>query len=162
MNVEIERKFLIPKWHEMSNSIEKAKHTKHIEQFYLSSGDNSELMTRVRIIDNKFAQLCMKSSGLYERDEFEYEIPYNDALALRGYALYYPIKKFRHYFEHDEHLFEIDEFTDHNLGLVVAELELKSVDEEYTVPEWFGEDVTPQEKYCNCNLAQNPYNLWGK
>ena len=160
MNIEIERKFLIHGWHEMDGSIKKAKHTKKIKQFYLSV--SGETITRVRTIDNTFAQLCIKSSELYEREEFEYEIPIHDARRLQGYAMYHPIKKLRHYYRYDGHLFEIDEFCDHNFGLVIAELELKSADEKYTVPEWFGEDVTQHERYYNFNITQNPYSLWEK
>jgi len=160
MNIEIERKFIINDWWDRASSVKKAKKTKQITQFYLSV--EGEAVTRVRIINNRFAQICIKSEGLYEREEFEYEIPVDDARRLNSYAIYHTVKKLRHYMNHEGHLFEIDEFLTHNAGLCIAEVELDAVDEKVIVPDWFGEDVTGQERYYNVNMSKTPYSLWEK
>jgi len=159
MDIEIEKKYLVSK--EDFKTIEtlpRSKLTKNISQFYLSVGDKT--VSRVRIIDNKKARLCIKSNGLYERDEFEYKIPLYDAFALKNHALFSPVNKIRHYVDYAGHTFEIDEFCDVNYGLIIVEVELKGINEPCELPHWVGEDVTHLEKYCNCNIAQNPYNQW--
>jgi len=161
MNIEIEKKFLVKDWFDIVDSIPKYKPTKQITQFYLSVGDKS--VSRVRIIDNKDAKLCIKSKTLYERDEFEYDIPLADAERLsQRYSVFAPVNKLRHYVDFEGHIFEIDEFLMDNYGLVVAELELKDINETYTLPSWIGKDVTSYTDYYNFWLAQFPYKNWGK
>ena len=59
------------------------------------------------------------------RDEFEYEIPMDEAKQLLNLYCKRPyIEKTRHYVEYQHHLFEIDEFAGDNEGLIVAEVEL--------------------------------------
>ncbi|MEO2184953.1 MAG: hypothetical protein ABGX30_00110, partial [bacterium] len=58
------------------------------------------------------------------------------------------------------HTWEVDEFHGDNEGLVVAEIELDSEDEDFAIPEWVGEEVTPHERYYNMNLATHPYKDW--
>jgi adenylate cyclase len=54
----------------------------------------------------------------------------------------------------------VDEFHGDNEGLVVAEIELDSEGEDFAIPEWIGEEVTPDERYYNMNLATHPYKDW--
>ena len=54
----------------------------------------------------------------------------------------------------------MDEFHGNNVGLVVAEIELDSEDEDFAIPEWIGEEVTADERYYNMNLATHPYKDW--
>ena len=42
----------------------------------------------------------------------------------------------------------------------MAEIELKSEDEEFTLPEWAIEEVTGDKRYYNAYLAKNPYKKW--
>ena len=49
-----------------------------------------------------------------------------------------------------------------NEGLVVAEIELSDENEEYSIPEWVGEEVTSDIRYYNSNLMTNPYKNWKK
>ena len=57
---------------------------------------------------------------------------------------------------------EIDEFHGVNDGLVVAEIELESEDQQFEKPNFIGEEVTGQVKYYNMMLLKNPYTTWGK
>ena len=56
--------------------------------------------------------------------------------------------------------FEIDEFAGANLGLVLAEIELESEDEEFERPAWLGQEVSSDPRYFNSNLVTHPYADW--
>jgi adenylate cyclase len=43
---------------------------------------------------------------------------------------------------------------------VVAEIELDSEDEQFDIPEWVLEEVTPDPRYYNMNLTVNPFSQW--
>ena len=51
-------------------------------------------------------------------------------------------------------------FFGDNEGLVMAEIELPSVDASFEKPEWIGEEVTGDPRYYNSMLARNPYKNW--
>ena len=57
-------------------------------------------------------------------------------------------------------LWEVDEFLGDNEGLIVAEIELQSEDEIFSIPNWVDIEVTSEEKYYNSNLTLNPYKNW--
>ena len=70
------------------------------------------------------------------------------------------IEKTRHFVPYDGNLWEIDEFADENQGLVIAEIELAEVGQNFTKPPWLGAEVTHDLRYYNNNLAINPYKNW--
>ena len=70
------------------------------------------------------------------------------------------IDKTRYLVEFGKHTLEIDEYYGDNEGLVVAEVELGSVDEEYEIPPFLGEEVTGQVKYYNSFLMKCPFKDW--
>jgi adenylate cyclase len=70
------------------------------------------------------------------------------------------IDKRRHYVEHAGRLWEIDELLGDNAGLVVAEIELGSVDEAFARPDWLGPEATHAQRYYNLALASRPYSQW--
>jgi adenylate cyclase len=155
MAIEIECKFLLAneKWREnVSNSV-------IYKQGYLSSQPTNSI--RVRISD-KQAWLNIKSATIgTQRAEYEYEIPLSDAREILANLCLKPvIEKTRHFVTHENHLWEIDEFDGENSGLIVAEIELNSVDEIFEKPEWIGEEVTQDIRYYNNNLAREPYSQW--
>lgn len=155
MAIEIERKFLLKneKWREnVSNSV-------IYKQGYLSSQSTSSIRVR---ISNKQAWLNIKSATIgTQRAEYEYEIPLTDANEILANLCLKPvIEKTRHFVTHENHLWEIDEFDGENAGLIVAEIELNSVDETFIKPEWLGEEVTQDVRYYNNNLAREPYSQW--
>ena len=59
-----------------------------------------------------------------------------------------------------QHTFEVDEFYGDNEGLVVAEVELSSVDEVFERPTFIGIEVTGDRRYYNSMLTLQPYNTW--
>ena len=60
----------------------------------------------------------------------------------------------------DHHIWEVDVFLGENEGLIVAEIELKTEDESFKIPDWIAQEVTAEEKYFNSNLTLNPYKNW--
>ena len=57
-------------------------------------------------------------------------------------------------------VWEVDEFFGDNQGLVVAEIELESENQPFTLPDWLGAEVTTDARYYNANLAAVPYRSW--
>jgi CYTH domain-containing protein len=72
------------------------------------------------------------------------------------------IDKVRHLVNFNGHLFEVDEFSGENQGLVVAEVELASEDEDFEKPDWLGPEVTGDRRYYNSRLLANPYVTWNQ
>ena len=97
------------------------------------------------------------------RSEFEYNIPYADAISMLDVFGDNGITKIRHivYDQETGHKWEIDEFRGDNSGLVVAEIELPSEDDEVNLNHvWVGEEVTDDHRYYNSALVTKPYKSW--
>ncbi len=153
MGKEIERKFLVAK-----DTWRKGSGTKYC-QGYLNSA--KERTVRVRTVKDK-GYLTIKGITIdASRLEFEYKIPIKEADEMLHKLCEKPlIEKNRHKVEHGNLVWEIDEFFGKNEGLVVAEVELQSVDQKIERPEWLGEEVTGDPRYFNSNLIQNPFTKW--
>jgi len=147
MGLEIERKFLI-------KGIFKhlAEKKIRIRQSYFST--DPERIIRLRITDLK-GIVTFKSNikgESFSRNEWEFEIPLQDAEELIKICLPGTIDKTRYYIPVGRHMFEVDVFHGRNEGLVIAEIELASETEEFEKPEWLGEEVTGKPEYYNSNL----------
>ena len=154
MGKEIERKFLV----EDDSFRSLAKGTNY-RQGYLNSA--KERVVRVRTIDDKgFLTIKGITTGA-TRLEYEYEIPLKDAKAMLNELCEKPlIEKNRYKIKYKGLIWEVDEFFGENQGLIFAEVELETEDQQYEKPEWIGEEVTGDPKYFNSNLIQNPYKNW--
>ena len=155
MATEIEHKFLLA-----NNDWRSAvSHSVYYRQGYLSSQPTSSI--RVRISDNQ-AWLNIKSATIgTHRQEYEYEIPKTDADEILNHLCKKPlIEKTRYFVEHQGHTWEIDVFEGDNQGLIVAEIELSDIGEDFAKPAWLGEEVTHDLRYYNNNLANQPYSSW--
>lgn len=154
MAKEIERKFLVAHqaWRESVNTI-------HVfRQGYLSYG--SERTVRVRATEvTGYLTIKGITEGL-TRDEFEYEIPLADALALLQLCERPAIEKKRYIVPNGAHVWEVDVFEGVNEGLVVAEIELGSEDEAFDKPNWLGNEVSGDRKYSNSALSLHPFKDW--
>ena len=154
MAQEIERKFLITgeAWRELANGTT-------YRQGYLSTV--KERTVRVRTIDDKGFLTIKGITVGATRAEYEYEIPASDANEMLDDLCEQPIiEKNRYKVPLDGLIWEIDEFDGVNAGLVVAEVELESENQEFTKPEWIGEEVSNDPRYFNSNLIANPYTTW--
>ncbi|MDE5998358.1 MAG: CYTH domain-containing protein [Muribaculaceae bacterium] len=146
MSLEIEHKFLVK-----DNSYKSLfSYSVHISQGYLCK--EPERTVRVRIKDDKgFLTIKGKNSGAV-RAEFEYEISLEDAKKLLSMCVPPILEKIRYIVPFEGHIWEVDEFLGNKVGLVTAEIELKSDDEEYLLPNFVGENVTDNPNYYNSNL----------
>ncbi len=153
MNIEIERKFLLKNDSWKENAV-----GTHYAQGYLNqAGENT---VRVRIAGEKaFLTIKSKSKGI-SRQEFEYEIPEQDARELLKLSLTPIVEKIRYKIEYAGKCWEIDEFLGKNKGLYVAEIELNSEKEPFEKPEWLGKEVSDDKRYFNSRLARHPYSEW--
>ena len=148
MATEIERKFLITEGFSPDG-----EGTKYV-QGYLGEGHDS--VTRIRISGDK-AYLTIKgrNSGI-SRQEFEYEIPVNEAEELLKLCRKPLIEKTRYHVKVGNHVWEVDEFHGANEGLWLAEIELSDENESFDLPDWAGKEVTGDPRYYNVNLVQKP------
>lgn len=155
MVTEIERKFLLRNddWRALAGE------GVAYRQGYLVGSDRASVRVR---IEGEQAYLNIKSATLgIERMEFEYPIPREDAEVLLARLCQQPlIEKRRYTFMYEGKQWEIDVFEGDNAGLVVAEIELQSVDEEFVRPPWLGEEVSDDPRYYNVSLVTHPYREW--
>jgi adenylate cyclase len=155
MGVEIERKFLVD--HEKWDLVVKPEGIPY-RQGYILSDENRTV--RVRVSDKKsFLNLKSKSSNL-SRDEYEYEIPLQEGLEILRSFTTNGTEKIRYNIPFEGKLWEVDEFLGDNAGLIVAEIELESEDEEFAKPAWVTDEVTDDGKYTNAALAKHPFKNW--
>ena len=155
MPTEIERKFLVVNddWKKHADA------GVHIIQAYIGSNEKSSI--RIRVNGNA-ANLNIKSKTIgISRSEYDYPIPLTEAMELLNNLCDQPlIEKTRYHVKYDTHLWEVDVFAGDNEGLIVAEIELSSIDETFRLPDWAGEDVSDDPRYYNVCLVTHPYKDW--
>ena len=148
MTIEIERKFLVKNLDFVKESYKKT----NIIQGYLSKDPLRTV--RVRIEDN-MAFLTIKGKSSKDgitRLEIEKPISLKEAKILIKICLPYLIKKVRYMIKKNDYIFYVYVFKEKNNGLIIAEIELDSIDSLYPVPNWLGEEVTGQTRYYNSQL----------
>ncbi len=156
MPIEIERKFLVnhEKW---DNLVKPIGH--HYRQGYLVAEAGKTI--RVRVTDVS-GYITIKGAMVgVSRSEFEYEIPKEEAEELLDRFAVSELSKIRYKIEFAGKLWEVDEFLGKNSGLLMAEIELTSEEEEFQRPDWIEEEVTADKRYYNSYLSVNPFGKWG-
>ena len=157
MGFEIERRFFVrgDGWRQLA-----AKPT-DIRQAYLTVGNKASV--RVRINDNSTASLTVKSQPVkLRRLELEYAIPILEAEALMALRQGSVIEKRRYQVPCGDLLWEVDVFSGENLGLVIAEVELRHERQHIELPTWIAKDITGHPQYYNGFLAQLPFSSWSQ
>ncbi|CAN5116522.1 CYTH domain-containing protein [soil metagenome] len=155
MAQEIERKFLVDKekWAATQKPLGRL-----YRQGYLLTDLNKTI--RVRLTDTEgYLTIKGKNDG-QTRAEYEYSIPAADAKELLDAFASSELSKIRYELLFDNKIWEVDEFLGENEGLIVAEIELLSEDEKFTLPAWIGREVTGEIKYYNSNLTLVPFKNW--
>lgn len=155
MPLEIERKFLLASdaWRAQVSS------RCVMRQGYLGA-PGGKASIRVRL-EGDVAKLNIKAAVVGSaRAEYEYDIPVAQAQEMLNTLCVGLVDKTRHYVKRDGLTWEIDEFHGDNAGLVVAEVELDTVDQTVPHPEWLGVEVTNEVRYYNQQLALKPYRTW--
>jgi CYTH domain-containing protein len=148
MAVEIERRFRVSSeaWRESV-----ARSTR-ITQGYLAITECAVIRVRVRDTDG-YVTIKSRDGGL-AREEYEYPVPLEDARSLLNLCGAKILEKVRHEVTYAGYLWEIDEYFEPFEGLIIAEVELQSEDEDPARPSWIGEDITHDGNFSNAALAQ--------
>ncbi len=151
MAAEIERKYLVANDSWRKHASEGVAFC----QAYLTANKNR--LVRIRTIDTARAVLTVKiRTSRLRREEFEYEIPYADALEMISHATAV-VEKTRYKVRHFGHVWESDVYNGPNDGLVLAEIELGSEADHPPRPPWLGQEVTGISAYSNRTLAASPH-----
>lgn len=157
MALEIERKFKL----KPGIAVPESESSQSIRQAYLMNDEG--MVVRVRIVNEEQAFLTIKKStqaGIAVRQEYEYEIPMEDALEMLQLCIGTPIVKQRFVVMDEGRKWEVDIFQEENEGLIIAELELSDLNQYIELPSWIGEEVTEDPKYLNNYLSLHPYTQW--
>ena len=154
---EIERKFLVD-----GEFRHLAYDCTHIEQGYFATEPGKTV--RVRIRGDKGFLTSKGPSGKdgLSRYEFETEIPLEDAHEMMKLCMPGKVDKNRYLIKNGKHTVEVDEFFGDNEGLLLAEIELGSEEEEYERPDFLGDEVTGDKRYYNKYMLKHPYCEWKK
>lgn len=155
MPLEIERKFCVldDTWRADTVKVHR------LRQAYLMK--NEHISIRVRIDGHEAATLTIKTPAPgIERNEYEYPIPVADAEELFAQRDGSIIAKSRYLVPFKGLLWEIDVFEGPNSGLVIAEVELEDVRQDFQRPAWLGHEITYDPRFYNAYLAKHPYLSW--
>ena len=159
MHIETERKFLVK---DLSFK-DLAVASYEIRQGYIAHDGGNTVRVRIR---DKQGFLTIKGPSVdgISRHEWEREIPLEDARELFLLCRGGSIAKTRYIVPEgiptSGRFFEVDVFYGDNEGLVMAEVELQSQDEQPVIPHFIGKEVTGDRRYYNSQLRRNPYCLW--
>lgn len=148
MAKEIERKFLVAS----SGWREHADKGTQLRQAYVVTMDDRSV--RVRIHGNKWARLTIKiGKSALVRNEYEYDLPMDDAREMLTQAVGVVIEKRRYRVPHKGFTWEVDVYEGALEGLVVAEVEMKRETDLPALPDWLGPEITGDRRYSNQALA---------
>ncbi|WP_338815780.1 CYTH domain-containing protein (plasmid) [Bernardetia sp. Wsw4-3y2] len=155
MGKEIERKFLVnhKKWKDSEKKV-----GQFYRQGYLLTDPNKTIRVR-QTTEKAFLTIKGLSIGA-TRPEYEYEISLQDAKELLDNFSISELSKIRYEILYENKIWEVDEFLGDNSGLIVAEIELESEEEKFSIPSWVDVEVTGEDKYYNSNLTIEPYKNW--
>lgn len=153
MPFEIERKFLVKR-----DKLIFKDNGVFMSQAYLT--EDPARTVRIRIAGEKaFLTIKGPSNGI-SRKEFEYSVPVSEAKEIMQLSIFPPVEKTRYKITHREILWELDIFHGKNEGLILAEVELQSEDQEIALPEWIDKEVSGDPRYFNSYLAKFPFQSW--
>ncbi len=155
MGVEIERKFLVnlAEW----QIVEKPQGSSYRQGYILKEPQKT---IRIRVTDQQSFMTIKGQSTSFSRSEYEYVIPTKDAEELLANFCKEVIVKTRYCIDYAGKTWEVDVFAGDNDGLIVAEIELDSEDEQFELPAWVAQEVTGDNRYYNSNLSVHPYATW--
>ena len=151
MALEIERRFLVEK--NLLPDLSKYRST-NISQGYLTTPDSNCVVRIRRTRDEGFVTIKTQiSQGV--NNEFEYQIPYEDASSLLLSSVNYVITKDRYYIPCGNKIIELDWYKDRLDGIVIAEIELTSLDERIQLPAFISKEITYVKGLSNYSMSIN-------
>lgn len=149
MPFEIERKFLVADetWREG------VVRSERLCDGLIASSEGRKV--RVRLYEDR-ATLTMKSKREGgRRAEYEYEIPRTDAEEmLAQHCGRNVVEKTRHHVLYRGFVWEVDVYEGVLAGVVLAEVELPTLDVFVPIPPWAGAEVTDRPEYKKINLLK--------
>ncbi len=148
---EIERKFLI-RGSSLPDGLDSIPR-KQISQGYLAvSPDGTEVRLRRK---GDRCYLTVKSPGALQRTEREIELTSDQFEHLWPATSGRRLEKTRYLIQLNDHQIELDQYAGALAGLLVAEVEFPTIEasQAFAPPDWFGREVTQDERYKNRNLA---------
>jgi adenylate cyclase len=149
MPIEIERKFLLlndgwKRW--VTRQI-------HIRDGLIASSNGNKARVRIADADATIALKGRRRGPI--RTEFEYAIPYPDALEmLQTMCDGHVLNKVRHVIPYAGSLWHVDVYEGILRGVVLAEVELQHADQELNLPTWIGKEVTNDPRYRKVNMRR--------
>lgn len=158
---EIERKFFVTSEVPWERSIKVEK----ITQGYMTIDASKTI--RVRLVEelspkqtySAYLTVKGKSKG-FSRLEIETEIDFGVASSLlQNFCGSQQIIEKTRSIIPDRHgqIWEVDKFRTNNKGLIIAEIELTSEDQDVILPLWVAGEVTSDHRYSNSSLACCPW-----
>ena len=147
MGTEIERKFLVKgrDWRALGTPVK-------MSQGYL--GHSPERVVRVRTAGEEGYLTVKGLNRGISRLEYEYPIPLEDAKEMLERLCLQPlIVKTRYFVPHAGAVWHVDEYHEPRNDLVLAEIELASVDAAFELPPWIGEEVSGNPAYYNHTMV---------
>ena len=158
MFLEIERKFLAAGdgWRALASE----PGARYVQGYLLAEKGRS---VRVRLAgETGFLTIKGPAAGArgLARAEYEYPIPGADARELLALCPPTLVEKTRYRIPLNGLIWEVDEFSGENCGLVLIEVELASENQEVTLPDWVGQEVSGDARYKNSMLSRFPYRSW--
>ena len=149
MNQEIERKFLVNK---VPENLNKHTSTEIIQGYLAITEDGTEVRVRKKG-DGYF--LTVKNGFGLQRQEVEIDISRDQFEKLWSMTKGRRIEKVRFEIDYSGMKIELDIYKGILNGLLVAEVEFLSIDQakSFIPPDWFGREVTEDERFKNKNLA---------
>lgn len=147
MATEIEHKYLVTD----DSFLQMATESHELVQAYLSRETGRTV--RVRICDNRAFLTVKGSNHGIKRDEFEYEIPLNDANSMLKLCPAPIIMKTRSIVPYRGNRWEVDTFHGELEGLVTAEIEVPSANFQFELPPFVGREVSDDRRFYNSQLT---------
>ena len=155
MSKEIERKFIVKK--DIWENFRKPTPT-FIRQGYLLITDQTTI--RVRYTETKGTMTIKGKQQGISRDEYEYEIPLDEAKEIFENHCPKTLSKNRYKIPVGLVVWGVDEYINDLSGLIIAEVELAHENQTIDVlPEWIGDEVTSDIKFSNAFLAGSVRNI---
>ena len=162
-NKEIERKFLV-NIEDIPFDLSGMEYG-DISQGYITSIDKTfsfRVRQTLKMSPNKekvgenYTQ-TIKSNETKVRDEYEIILGKEQFSTLWGLCLKDSVHKLRYELPYQEHTLELDIYKNDLRNLVTIEVEFENLKtcDNFTPPNWFGEEVTEKLEYKNVNLAIN-------
>ena len=147
--LEIERKWLVNKFPAPFRSF---PHKKIRQGYLLISPDGGE--ARIREKDDKYTFTLKKGTGKV-RQELEIEISKEDFDVIWTSTIGKRVEKTRFTIPNSGSMIEVDIYHGNLEGLMTAEVEFESEDTSnaFSVPDWFEQEVTEDERFKNQSLS---------